>query len=806
MTLSIGLKHCPVCGKEYLDGDTCPDDGAALLGHNERPDPLLGQTIKGTFKIQERIAEGGMGVVYRATQMPLGRNVALKAILSNTLHSAEVVQRFVREAKLLSQVNHPNVVSLIDFGNTEGGIVYMVMEYLEGRTLDKAVPRDKGLALSTVLDLMEQICAGVGEAHRHQMVHRDLKPSNIFLANVAADSVMVKILDFGIAKALDGNNLQLTHAGAMIGSSGYMSPEQITGSSEVDKRSDIYALGGILYFMLAGQPAYQGKSTRLVLTKQLVEQPQIIDFEQLGKPEAQQVMPIILKALHADPDSRYQSVEELMADLRQVGDSRDHSTTSRRRRFIVLRDSDTGRGSTVTRAISPTSSLDRKSSTHKEDGMPAPSAKIYLDSHTKRNLMLGVAAGIVLLSFIAGLMIVMLSQSNAPSKPTPEGKGGQPKGPHPTATCRGVSESEITIGMTSAFSGPAKELGRGMQLGIDTYFSYINDQGGIAGRKLRLVTLDDGYEPPRAEANMKELYEQHKVFAVLGNVGTPTAEKALPIALDKQMPFLGAFTGAKLLRKDPPDRFVFNFRASYAEETAAVVKYLTEIKKIRPDQIAVFAQKDGYGDAGFQGVVKALRKYGRSEADILRVSYERNTVNIDAAVEEILKHREQVHAVVMVPTYKPAAKFVKAMRDNKLNVICSSVSFVGSEALAEELKNLGPEYAEGVIVTQVVPHYESGSTAVMKYRDQMKKYHPNEPPGFISLEGYLAATVFVEGMRLAGEDLTTDSYIGSLESIRDLDPGIGTKINFGPSEHQGSHKVWATILDKSARYQILDLD
>src|SRR5262249_17076191 len=202
---------------------------------------------------------------------------------------------------------------------------YMVMEYLHGRTLDKAVPRDRGLAVDTVLDLMEQICAGVGEAHRHQMVHRDLKPSNVFLANVAADGVMVKILDFGIAKALDGNHGPLTHTGAMIGSSGYMSPEQITGSSEIDHRSDIYSLGGILYFMLAGQPAYKGASTRLVLTRQLVEQPEVIDFERLGKPEAQVLMPVILKAMHPEPEQRYQSVEELLEDMREACGARERS-------------------------------------------------------------------------------------------------------------------------------------------------------------------------------------------------------------------------------------------------------------------------------------------------------------------------------------------------------------------------------------------------------------------------------------------------------------------------------------------------
>jgi ABC-type branched-subunit amino acid transport system substrate-binding protein len=272
------------------------------------------------------------------------------------------------------------------------------------------------------------------------------------------------------------------------------------------------------------------------------------------------------------------------------------------------------------------------------------------------------------------------------------------------------------------------------------------------------------------------------------------------------MPFFGAFTGAGLLRKDPPDRWVFNYRASYAEETAAMVKYLVEIKKLQPDQVAVFDQNDGYGEAGFIGVVKAMRKYGRDRDNILRVRYTRNTVNVDQAVGEVVKQRDKIKAIIMVPTYKPAALFIKKVRDAGMNPIFHCVSFVGSEALAEELADKSPQYAEGVIVTQVVPHYESKSSAVLKYRAALKKYFPDEQPSFISLEGYLAASLLAEGMQKASDNLTTDTLVEALESIQNLDIGIGAKISYGPSEHQGSHKVWGTVLDKTVHYQILDLE
>jgi ABC-type branched-subunit amino acid transport system substrate-binding protein len=373
------------------------------------------------------------------------------------------------------------------------------------------------------------------------------------------------------------------------------------------------------------------------------------------------------------------------------------------------------------------------------------------------------------------------------------------------APVQGVTGNEVVLGMSAAFSGPSKELGRDMKLGMDTYFQSLNDEGGIAGRKIRLVALDDGYEPERALQNMKDLYERDKVFAVIGNVGTPTTEKALPYALQNQVLFFGAFTGANLLRQDPPDRYVFNYRASYAEETEATLKYLVEIKKVEPKQIAVFAQRDAFGDAGFMGAARALRKYGVDPEHLLRVGYSRNTLDVSEAAETILK-RKDIKSVIMVAPYGPAARFIQKMRDGKFAGFLSNVSFVGSVALAEELLQLGPDYTTGIIVTQVVPSIESRSSLVLKFQDRLKRYYPSEHASFVALEGYIVATIFAEGLRRAGEDLTTDRLIDALESIHNDDLGIGTPITFGPSEHQGSHKVWATVLDKAGHYQILDLD
>jgi branched-chain amino acid transport system substrate-binding protein len=373
-------------------------------------------------------------------------------------------------------------------------------------------------------------------------------------------------------------------------------------------------------------------------------------------------------------------------------------------------------------------------------------------------------------------------------------------------TVRGVTDSEIRLGMSAPFSGPAKELGRQMKLGIETAFNRVNEAGGINGRQLRIVAADDGYEPARTGETMKRLYDNDQVFGIIGNVGTPTASIALPFALDRKMLFFGAFTGASLLRRDPPDRYVFNYRASYAEETSAVVRYLVKVRGLRPDQIAVFAQQDSYGDAGFAGVAKAVRQLrGGDGSNVLRFNYQRNTVDVDDAVQHLREHKG-IKAVVMVATYRAAAKFIEKTRPLYPALIYSNVSFVGSTALADELMLLGPRYAAGVIVTQVVPAVDGHSTTILEYKSALGKYFPGEAPDYVSLEGYVTANVLIEALKQAGPQVDTERLVDALESLRNVDLGLGTPITFGRTEHQASHKVWGTQLDANGHYQEIELE
>jgi ABC-type branched-subunit amino acid transport system substrate-binding protein len=372
---------------------------------------------------------------------------------------------------------------------------------------------------------------------------------------------------------------------------------------------------------------------------------------------------------------------------------------------------------------------------------------------------------------------------------------------------RGITDTEIRFGIAAAFSGSARELGRQMKLGIDAAFGAINASGGIHGRQLRLVAADDGYEPTRTVEAMKQLYEKDQVFGIVGNVGTPTAVVAIPYALEQRMLFFGAFTGAGQLRRDPPDRYVFNYRASYAEETDAVVRYLIKIRRLKPEHIAVFAQQDSYGDAGFAGVAKAIRTMsGGNAGQILRLGYKRNTVDVDEAVAALRLYKGTIKAVVMVPTYRAAAKFIEKTRDLFPGMIYTNVSFVGSTALQQELMLLGARYAEGVIVTQVVPPIEGYSSLVLEYKNALAKYFPGETPDYVSLEGYITASLLAEGVRRTGPQIDTERLVEVLEGMRGVDLGVGTPLSFGRAEHQGSHKVWGTQLDQSGRYQPLDLD
>lgn len=429
-----------------------------------------------------------------------------------------------------------------------------------------------------------------------------------------------------------------------------------------------------------------------------------------------------------------------------------------------------------------------------------------------------------------------------------------------TGGVSGVSPTRLVVGMTAALENGPTDLGRGMKAGIEAYFNFVNTQlGGVHGRKLELLALDDKYEPGPALDNVKKFVADKSVFAVMGSVGTPTAAVTVPYAVENALIFFGAYTGAALLRKDPPDRYVFNFRASYVQETAATVRYFTVLREpgIPVDNLAVLPQgedsagtMDSYGQSGFDGVAKALKEKAQIEKSaIAYATYKRNTEDVEPAVKLMLKwlgsgkrvksSDAKIHAaIVMVPTSGPAAAFVKAMLKEVSDIrggrsqggayglsseelaeirkvedlAFSSVSFVGSNALADKLKAFGEyddgetkrSYCEKVIISQVVPPPDSNSSGVLQYKEQLKAYDGNLQPGFVSLEGYLVARLFVQALQNQGPDLTTESFISTLEGLKDVNLSIGTTLTFDQNDHQASDKIWGTALTRSCTFNALD--
>ena len=307
------MKKCPKCGVEYPDTATlCPADGVAL---ENDADSLVGTILAGKYRIDKRLNEGGMGTVYRGTHVLMDKTVAIKVLRPSLAADEKIVARFSREARAASKISHPNALSVTDFGEDDSGHVFLVMEFLSGKTL-KQVIRDEGpLPLQRVVDITRQVADALNAAHSQGVVHRDLKSDNIMLLDTMTGD-HAKVLDFGIAKINEPEgsfDTSLTAPNLVIGTPQYMSPEQCSQDVEIDSRSDIYSLGVILYEMLVGHVPFSGDSPTMVMMKHLQEPvPSVLD-ERSDVPAA--IARVVARAMAKVRDNRYQSVAELVEDL-----------------------------------------------------------------------------------------------------------------------------------------------------------------------------------------------------------------------------------------------------------------------------------------------------------------------------------------------------------------------------------------------------------------------------------------------------------------------------------------------------------
>lgn len=362
------------------------------------------------------------------------------------------------------------------------------------------------------------------------------------------------------------------------------------------------------------------------------------------------------------------------------------------------------------------------------------------------------------------------------------------------ADSTGISNDRILVGQSAAFDGPASALGLGMRQGLQAAFTEINNKGGVHGRRIELLTMDDGYEPERAIENTRQLIENDKVFALIGAVGTPTSKATQPLAKAADVPFIGPFTGAGFLR-DPDNSHVVNVRGTYDQETEAWIQHLTD--DLGSKRIAILYQDDSFGRAGLSGVQKAMDSRGISL--VAEGTYERNSVAVKTALLKIRKAKPD--AVVMVGSYKPIAEFVKLARKVKMDASFVTISFVGSKALAAELGAAGA----GVVVTQVVPFHEDTSVPLVnEYHQAMTSMDADAESGFVSLEGYLVGRVFIEALERLGPTVSREELISVFQKGSvDLDIG-GVTLSYGPGDNQGMDRVYLSVLQKDGGYAYVD--
>jgi ABC-type branched-subunit amino acid transport system substrate-binding protein len=329
-----------------------------------------------------------------------------------------------------------------------------------------------------------------------------------------------------------------------------------------------------------------------------------------------------------------------------------------------------------------------------------------------------------------------------------------------------------------------------MRLGILAAFEAANREGGVAGRKLELISYDDGYEPDRSIKQTRQLIDADKVFGLIGPVGTPTSGATQPIATNAGVPFVGPFTGAGFLRNASLGNVV-NVRATYAAETEAWIRYLVDEGKMT--RVAILYQDDAFGRVGLSGVTAALAK--RDMELVARSTYQRNTTAVKVALLDIRKAKPD--AVVMVGAYKPISEFIKLAKTIDFGPTFVNISFVGSAALANELQENG----EGVIVSQVVPFpWDESVPVVREYQAALRAVDAEAKPDFVSLEGYLVGKLTTIVLQKTGPDVTRKRFLDTIWSTGTFDLG-GVTLTFGPNDNQGSGDVFITRINSDGTFQ-----
>lgn len=376
---------------------------------------------------------------------------------------------------------------------------------------------------------------------------------------------------------------------------------------------------------------------------------------------------------------------------------------------------------------------------------------------------------------------------------------GAPVREETTTRVPGVSADTVVVGSSLPLTGHASYLGRQTLFGALAYINAVNQAGGVAGRRIKVLALDDSYDPPRCVANTQRLIVDDRVFCLFSYVGTPTTVKIIPLLEEARVPLVGSFTGADALRT-PFRRYIINIRPSYYKETAAAVTHMVE--DLGLTRVAVFYQYDAYGFDGLRGTEMALKAHNLTP--VARGSYIRGTMEVEEGISRILEAKPD--AIVMIGTSGPCAKAIRLARSRGYAGLFYAVSFVGADEIA---RMLGPDDDTPLLMSQVVPppglpESRALLAGVMEYATLLKRFFPEEQPNLVGLEGFVNAKVLVEGLRRAGRNLTRERFLDAIESIHMFSVGLASPVNYAKDRHQGLSRVYFTVLDGGSFRLVMD--
>lgn len=786
------------------DGPTVLDSGAesdsdAGVSWEAVDASLIGQRIKDTYLVKEVAARGELSTVYKGVQLPIERPVAIKILRPDLAADATYHERFFREIRVLGKLTHPNIVTFIDGGETQlqqATQLFLVTEFLVGQTLRQAAA-GQGLPFKAVNAIVQQVCAAAGEAHRHKLIHRDLNPDNVILLDTRGVVPTVKVLDFGLAKPTqEGDGRRLTNTQVRIGTAGFVAPEQVAHPERVDERADVYSIGALLYFLVHGESPYGAGSPEHVWELQRKGPP-----EQLAVPDTHPagLDKVLARALAPDPNERFQSAHALAEAVARcepvavdpTGGWGDEPTATQ----IPTMTSFGASGEPTLMAEDP---LDFPAAPREVLAATEPARRLPAEIRggTNINLTLGLLTlGIALTAAVLALLFLLPSPKKQPTfakvvEITPQAY-------EDASGVAGITDTTIVLGAPLANEGP---VAAAFRAGLAARLQEVNAAGGVHRRQVRLFAP----EGQGAAATMEQQIEKKRVFAF---VGSTQAEAVLQAAQRwPRVLFFAPLSGLGVLRSEPPRSNVFHLRPSVQEEVGALMIHLVNTLEVSPRRIAIVHGESLEAKSALTACLDTLREYNVEVERVLQVpasSPPDLPANVKPAARAVLASRAQVDAVIALVGHAEGAALVEALREHRFRVPVAFLSSVGSRQLAEALGGRGKRLLKEVLVSEVMPPFDGDLPGVVRYQEAMARYQPQQPLDALSLEGYLAATVFLAALERVEGGLTSETVRRSLESLTSLDLGLDTSIDYSASDHDGLQKIWITALSEVESFRAL---